>query len=388
LGLKRRSGDVEMTREEQCAKIHEAIENIDFKGNLIDYVPYGSGHINDTFLVRFMEESGSIKRYILQRMNHETFKNPEQLMENIFGITKFIRKKIEENHGDVNRETLNIITTQTGQSFYKDSIGSYWRGYLFIENADCYDSVKNPDDFYQSAVAFGNFQYQLADYPAHTLHETIPDFHNTPVRFHNLIKAIETDRMGRVKEVSDEIRFALEREEFTHVLINLYTEGKLPLKVTHNDTKLNNVMIDHVTKKGLCVIDLDTVMPGFSANDFGDSIRFGASTGAEDETDLSKVNFDMELYKIFTKGFLEGCKGSLTDTELSMLPTGAKMMTLECGIRFLTDYLEGDTYFKIHREKHNLDRCRTQFKLVADMEKNWDVMQEGLGAKGRIICQY
>ncbi len=365
-----------MTREEQCEMINEAIENIDFEGTYLDHVPYGSGHINDTYLIRFQGEKGSIKRYILQRMNHETFKNPEQLMENVAGVTKFLRRKIEQKHGDVNRETLNIIPTKTGQNLYRDSVGSYWRGYLFIENADCYDSVKSPDDFYQSAVAFGNFQYQLADYPAYTLHETIFNFHNTPVRLQNLKNAIEADRMGRVKEVSAEIRFALEREEFTKVLMELYAQGKLPLKVTHNDTKLNNVMIDHETKKGLCVIDLDTVMPGFSVNDFGDSIRFGASTGAEDETDLSKVNFDLELYKIYTKGFLEGCKGSLTDMELAMLPTGAKMMTLECGLRFLTDYLEGDTYFKIHREKHNLDRCRTQFKLVADMEQNWDAMTE------------
>lgn len=365
-----------MTREEQCARINEAIENIDFKGTYIDHVSYGSGHINDTFLVRFREESGLVKRYILQRMNHETFKNPEQLMENIAGVTQFLRKKIEQNHGDIDRETLNIIHTKEGKNFYKDSIGSYWRGYLFIEDADCYDSVKSSEDFYQSAVTFGNFQYQLADYPAYTLHETIPNFHNTPLRLLNLKKAMEADRLGRVKEVSAEIRFALEREEFTHVLMDLHAQGKLPLKVTHNDTKLNNIMMDHETKKGLCVIDLDTVMPGFSANDFGDSIRFGASTGAEDETDLSKVNFDLELYKIYTKGFLEGCRGSLTDIELAMLPTGAKMMTLECGIRFLTDYLEGDTYFKIHRQKHNLDRCRTQFKLVADMEQNWDAMTD------------
>ena len=365
-----------MTRQEQCAKIKEAIDNIAFEGTYVDHVPYGSGHINDTFLVHFQEENGSIKRYILQRMNHETFKNPELLMENIAGVTRFLRKKIERKHGDVNRETLNIIPTKEGNNLYKDSIGSYWRGYLFIENADCYDSVKNPADFYQSAVAFGNFQYQLADYPAQTLHETIPNFHNTPVRLQNLIKAIKADRLGRVKEVSDEIRFILEREEFTLVLMELYAQEKLPLKVTHNDTKLNNIMLDHDTQKGLCVIDLDTVMPGFSVNDFGDSIRFGASTGAEDETDLSKVNFDLELYKVFTKGFLEGCKGSLTDIELAMLPTGAKMMTLECGIRFLTDYLEGDTYFKIHREKHNLDRCRTQLKLVEDMEQNWDAMKD------------
>jgi hypothetical protein len=367
--------EIQVTREEQCAKINEAIENIDFKGTYLDHIPYGNGHINDTFQVRFTEEDGSIIRYILQRMNHETFKNPEQLMENISGVTKFLRNKIEKNHGDVNRETMNIILTKTGDSFFKDSIGSYWRGYQFIEDAICFDIVQNPNDFYESAVAFGSFQYQLADYPAEMLYETIPDFHNTPVRVENLKKAIEKDLLGRVKEVTNEIKFVLEREEFTHLLVDFYAQGKLPLKVTHNDTKLNNVMIDCETKKGLCVIDLDTVMPGFSVNDFGDSIRFGASTGAEDEPDLSKVNFDLGLYKLYTKGFLEGCKGSLTETELEMLPVGAKMMTLECGTRFLTDYLEGDTYFKIHREKHNLDRCRTQFKLVSDMEKNWDAMK-------------
>jgi hypothetical protein len=367
-----------VTREEQCAKINQAIENIDFNGTYLDCTRYGSGHINDTFQVRFTKENGSIIRYILQRINHETFKNPDQLMENISGVTKFLRSKIEENHGDVNRETMNIILTKDGHTFFKDSIGSYWRGYQFIEDSICYDIVQDPNDFYQSAVAFGNFQYQLADYPAKTLYETIPDFHNTPVRFSNLKRAIEKDLFGRVKEVSNEIQFVLDREEFTHILMDSYTQGKLPLKVTHNDTKLNNVLFDCNSKKGMCVIDLDTVMPGFSVNDFGDSIRFGASTGAEDEPDLSKVNFDIGLYELYTKGFLEGCKGSLTDTELEMLPVGAKMMTLECGIRFLTDYLEGDTYFKIHREKHNLDRCRTQFKLVSGMEMHWDAMKHVL----------
>lgn len=367
-----------MTREEQCSKIKEAIENIDFEGTYLDHIPYGNGHINDTFQVRFTTEKGPIIRYILQRINHETFKNPEQLMENISGVTKFLRCKIEKKHGDVNRETINIILTKKGNSFFKDSIGSYWRGYQFIEDAICYDLVGNPIDFYESAVAFGNFQNQLADYPADTLYETIPNFHNTPVRFERLLKAIEQDTAGRVEEVVNEIRFVLDREEFTHVLMDLHTDGKLPLRVTHNDTKLNNVMLDCETKKGLCVIDLDTVMPGFSVNDFGDSIRFGASTGAEDEPDLSKVNFDIGLYELFTKGFLYGCKGSLTDIELKMLPVGAKMMTLECGIRFLTDYLEGDTYFKIHREKHNLDRCRTQFKLVSDMENSWEAMKHAV----------
>lgn len=364
------------TREEYCAKINEAIENIAFQGTYLEHEPYGNGHINDTFVAWFKKEDGAKIRYILQRMNHITFKEPEKLMENIVGITRFIRKKVESYHGDVNRETMNVIPAKDGKSYYKDSIGSYWRAYIFIEDAITFDLVEKPEDFYASAVAFGYFQQQLVDYPASTLHETIPDFHNTPVRFETFKKAINEDVLGRKKEVQPEIDFVLKREEFMHTLMDSYATGKLPLKVTHNDTKLNNVMIDKKTGKGICVIDLDTVMPGFSVNDFGDSIRFGASTGAEDEPDLSKVNFDLSLYEVYTKGFLEGCNGSLSETELDMLPVGAKMMTLECGMRFLTDYLQGDTYFRIHRKGHNLDRARTQFKLVADMEKNWDAMYE------------
>ncbi|MGB8450798.1 MAG: aminoglycoside phosphotransferase family protein [Anaerocolumna sp.] len=364
-----------MTREEYCVNIKEAIENIAFAGTCIDYKPYGNGHINDTFQVRFRLTDGSMIRYILQRINHDTFKNPEQLMENIAGVTEFLRKKIKKDQGDADRETLNIIKTKDGKNFFRDSIGCSWRGYQFIEDATCFEKVENPNDFYQSAYAFGHFQYLLSDYPAKILHETVPDFHNTPVRFKNLQKAVKEDMKGRVKEVSAELAFILEREKDLYILMDLYAEGKLPLKVTHNDTKLNNIMIDNTTRKGICVIDLDTVMPGFSVNDFGDSIRFGASTGEEDEPDLSKVNFDLELFEVYTKGFLEGCNGSLSETEIDMFPLGAKMMTLECGIRFLTDYLQGDTYFRIHRGEHNLDRCRTQFKLVADMEKKWDAMK-------------
>lgn len=363
-----------MTREEYCAKIEEAIHAIAFEGKFIRYESYGNGHINDTFVLYYQLGEDIMIRYILQRINHDTFRNPEQLMENIVSVTEFLKKKITLENGDIHRETINIILTKEGKSFYKDSIGSYWRAYAFIEGAISYEMVEKPDDFYQSAIAFGHFQYQLADYPAHTLHETILDFHNTPIRFKNFQKAVEEDKMGRVQEAVAEIEFIMEREKETHILMNLYKEGKLPLKVTHNDTKLNNIMIDNQTGKGICVIDLDTVMPGFAVNDFGDSIRFGASTGAEDEPDLLNVNFDLSLYELYTKGFLEGCKGSLTKIELDMLPMGAKMMTLECGIRFLTDYLQGDIYFRIHREKQNLDRSRTQFKLVADMEKNWEAM--------------
>ncbi len=353
----------------------EVIENFQFEGEYTEGIPYGSGHINDTFRVTF-QHKGETKRYILQRMNNQIFLNPEELMENVVGVTSWLRKKIVENGGEPERETLNLVPAKDGKAFYKDSEGEYWRVYLFIEGAKTYDLVENQEDFYQSAVAFGRFQGLLADYPAETLHETIQDFHNTVKRLDTFKKAVEADGCGRVAQVQEEIQFVLDREALAHKLCDMQAEGKLPLRVTHNDTKLNNIMIDDETRKAICVIDLDTVMPGLSVNDFGDSIRFGASTGAEDEPDLSKVSCSMELFELYTKGFVEGCKGSLTEEELDMLPVGAMTMTYECGMRFLTDYLEGDHYFKIHREGHNLDRCRTQFKLVKDMEEKWNQMNE------------
>lgn len=257
-----------------------------------------------------------------------------------------------------------------------DSQGDYWRAYKFIEGATSYDQVETPEDFYQSAVSFGNFQRLLADYPAETLHETIVGFHDTKARFATFKKAVEEDVCGRAASVQKEIDFVLAHEDVANVFGDMLANGELPLRVTHNDTKLNNIMIDDKTGKGICVIDLDTVMPGLAMNDFGDSIRFGASTAAEDEQDLSKVSCDMELFDVYAKGFIEGCGGKLTQKEIEMMPMGAKVMTFECGMRFLTDHLQGDTYFKIHRENHNLDRCRTQFKLVEDMEAKWDTMQE------------
>ncbi|MEG0328087.1 MAG: aminoglycoside phosphotransferase family protein [Erysipelothrix sp.] len=352
-------------------KIDEVIQNFDFKGELRSYDKYGSGHINDTYLVRFTEGN-----YILQRINHEIFKIPEQLQENIALVTEFIGDKIESQGGDRYRETLTLVKTMSGENFYRDSLGLYWRAYLFIDDAVSYNLVKNPDDFYQSALAFGNFQYQLSDFPVEKLHYTIPKFHHTPTRFENFVIAVNEDKKDRVKLVQEEIDFVLARKDFTSLLWDYHAEGKLPLRVTHNDTKLNNVLIDARTGEGLCVVDLDTVMPGFTLDDFGDSIRFGATTGAEDERDLSKVNFDLELYSVYVKGYLEGCQGKLTDLEIELFPEGAKMMTLECGIRFLMDYLEGDTYFKIAYDDHNLVRARTQFKLVADMEENWSAMKE------------
>ena len=357
-------------------QIREAIANFNYIGRLKDRRPYGSGHINDTFLLTFEIGDMGVIKVILQRMNGEIFNNPIDLMENVVGVTAYLREKIIENGGDPDRETLNTIPNKDGRSYYVDSKGDYWRSYKFITDATSYDQVEKPEDFYQSAVAFGNFQRLLADYPARTLHETIKGFHDTKARFEVFKKAVEEDVMGRAASVKKEIQFVLDREDVADYLCDLLANGEIPLRVTHNDTKLNNIMIDNKTGKGICVIDLDTVMPGLAVHDFGDSIRFGASTAAEDEQDLSKVSCSMELFELYAKGYIEGCGGRLTDKEIDLLPMGAKTMTYECGMRFLTDYLQGDTYFKIHREGHNLDRCRTQFKLVEDMEQKWYTMNE------------
>lgn len=349
----------------------EVIGHFQFPGELKEVIPYGNGHINDTFRLTFREDEKQ-KRYILQKMNKEVFHNPVELMENIMGVTSWLKKKITERGGDPERETLNVIPDLGGKSYYQDIYGEYWRAYNYIEHATSFDQVQNRDDFYQSAVAFGNFQSLLADYPADTLHETIPHFHDTVDRFLKFSQAVEKDVCGRARDVQEEIAFVRKNRELTHIL----TDQNMPLRVTHNDTKLNNIMIDDETHKGICVIDLDTVMPGLAVNDFGDSIRFGASTAAEDEQDLSKVACDLELFELYTKGFIEGCQGKLTETELNHLPTGAMVMTYECGMRFLTDYLEGDHYFKIHRPNHNLDRCRTQIQLLKDMQQKLGQMRD------------
>jgi hypothetical protein len=356
-------------------QVAEAVANFKYEGRLKRGEVYGNGHINDTFLLVFdIAGMGSMK-VILQRMNTDIFLKPVELMENIMGVTAHLRRKIIENGGDPDRETLNVIPALDGKPYYRDSRGDYWRSYRYITDATCYDQVEKTEDFYQSAVAFGNFQCLLADYPADTLHETIEGFHDTRARFGAFQNAVKEDVMGRAASVQREIEFVLEREELANYFVSLQEKGELPVRVTHNDTKLNNIMIDNKTGKALCVIDLDTVMPGLAMNDFGDSIRFGASTAAEDERDLSKVSCDMNLFEIYTKGFIEGCAGRLTEREIALLPMGAKLMTFECGMRFLADYLQGDVYFKTQREAHNLDRCRTQFQLVADMEAKWDTME-------------
>ena len=332
--------------------------------------PFGSGHVNKTYLV--ITETGH--RYTLQMIG-PAFKDVHALQDNVAAVIKHLHKKTDEKHG-----ALTLIPTTEGEDHYHAPNGKTWRIYEFIEDGLCLETPETPQDFYQAAIAFGTFQQQLNDFPAETLHETIPNFHNTPDRYRIFREVLEADPTGRAKDVAAEIAFVLEREEKAGQLIALLEAGKLPLRVTHNDTKLNNVMFRASDRTPLCVMDLDTTMPGLSAYDFGDAIRFGASTAAEDEKDLDKVWMDLELFRLFTKGYLEACPG-LTDLEKEVLPLGAYTMTLECGMRFLTDHIDGDNYFSIHREGQNLDRARTQFKLVADMEAKWEEMVK-IVAKG------
>lgn len=358
------------------AQKSEAIAHFQYEGRLVKDIPFGNGHINDTYLLTFEVKKMGRMKVILQRMNKEVFSNPIHLMENITGVTIYLRDQIIREGGDPDRETLNVIPALDGKPYYHDSFGDYWRSYVYVTDATSYDLVERPEQFYESGVAFGHFQKMLADYPAETLYEVIKGFHDTKARLETFKKAVQDDVMGRAVSVKEEIQFVLDREELAAYLGECQERGEIPLRVTHNDAKLNNIMIDNKTGKGVCVIDLDTVMPGLAVNDFGDSVRFGASTAAEDEVDLEKVSCSMELFEAYTKGFIEGCEGRLTAREIELLPMGAKVMTYECGMRFLTDYLQGDVYFKVRREGHNLDRCRTQFKLVKDMEDKWEQMQE------------
>ncbi len=360
--------------------LHEALDAFEFGAPVVGAIRYGQGHINDTFVVHTQPENLCCRRFILQRMSPAAFKRPDQLMANIIGVTDYLGREIEKNGGDRGREALEVLRPKNGQPYFTDSQGGAWRLYPFVEHTICYQSAETPELFASSGRAFGRFQKLLRDYPADTLYETIPHFHDTEDRLAKLKAAIEADPLGRAAGCQPEIQFMLDREADCSVALSALRAGTLPLRVTHNDTKLNNVLMDDKTGEGVCIIDLDTVMPGLSINDFGDSIRFGANHCAEDETDLSKVNLDLDLFAAYTEAFLSEAGDALTDSEVEYLPWGAKLMTLECGIRFLTDYLVGDVYFHIAREGHNLDRCRTQCKLVSDMEAHWSEL-EGIVAK-------
>mgnify|MGYP003289374243 CR=1 FL=1 len=355
--------------------ISEIIEAFGFEGNLKENSQITDGHINNTFAVEFEKENGETTKYLIQEINTYVFKNPDDLMNNIVGVTDYLREVIVKNGGDPEREGLRVYFTKENKPYYLSKDGKCWRCYNFISGAHSCQTVDCAETFAKAARAFGNFQRLLADYPGETLAETIPNFHNTASRFSDFKKAVTDNLSGRANQAEKEIKFVLARENDCPVLVDMLKAGELPLRVTHNDTKLNNVMFDDKTGEGICVVDLDTVMPGLSLYDFGDSIRFGANTAAEDEKDLSLVNFSLEYFKAYTLGYLSTAGESLTAKEIELLPFSSKLMTLECGMRFLGDFINGDVYFKTEYPEHNLVRCRTQFKLVDEMEKHMDEMK-------------
>ena len=332
-------------------------------GQFLEAAPYGTGHINDTYCAVY-DQGGTSVRYIVQRINHKIFKNPVALMDNIARVTEHLAGK---SNGDrrTSRRMLTLIPARDDKLYYCDTEGNHWRIYIFIENARTYDAVESTTQAYQAAAAFGRFQKLLADFPAPRLHDTIPDFHFTPKRFAALEEAIDADGVNRARLAESEIEFAMRREAICSVLL----DAKLPERVTHNDTKFNNVMLDDASGEGICVIDLDTVMPGLALYDFGDMVRTTTSPTKEDELDLSKVTMQYPMFEALVRGYLSSAADFLTPAERKFLPLAGKLITFEIGIRFLTDFLLGDTYFKVHREGHNLDRCRTQFRLVQSIEQ-------------------
>ncbi len=351
----------------------DILEKFDIDGEYLSCVPYGSGHINRTYKAAF-NRGGKEVHYILQKINSTLFTNVEGLMNNIELVTEFNRAKISENGGDPNRESLTIVRTKDGKTYYKTSENEYYRVYIFIENAKGYDVVEKPCHFYESAIAFGRFANLLDNFDSSQLFTVLPDFHNTVKRFENFKKSIEADKANRAATVKKEIDFALKQENIVSHIVDLLSSGEIPTRVTHNDTKLNNVLIDVNTDKAICVIDLDTMMPGSICYDFGDSIRFGCNPCAEDTPKTDEVVFSMPLFEEYTRGYLSVFSDSAKKAEKDNLAMGAILMTYECGIRFLSDYLDGDVYFRTNRANQNLDRARTQFKLVSDMQSRYNEM--------------
>lgn len=350
------------------------VREFQFEGTFLEAGPSGYGHIHDTYAAWFQTRLGRRHRYLLQRINHEVFRDPVALMQNIERVTAHLRQRIAAQGGDPGRQTLTLIPAVDGGTFHRGANGDYWRAYVFIEGARTYEVAENPDQVYQAAHAFGEFQKLLADLPADALHETIPNFHHTPKRFEALLASVERDVANRARSAREEIAFVGQRADQMAVLVDLLAGGQLPARVTHNDTKLNNVMIDDETGEAVCVIDLDTVMPGLVLYDFGDAVRAAANPAAEDERDLAKVVFDLPIFERLVAGYVDSACAFLSPVEASYLAFSARLITLEIGMRFLTDYLDGDIYFKVARDGHNLDRCRTQFKMVRDMEACFDQM--------------
>ena len=352
----------------------EVCRHFNIGGEFHSYKIFTDGHINTTYLAEFVER-GKFRKFLVQGINVHVFKNPKELMENIVGVTDYLRGKISASGGNPKRETLTFLQADNGK-YYFYHLGKCWRIYNFIDHSYTINKIEQPIIFERAGKSFGLFQKHLDGYPMDTLHETIKDFHNTPKRIEALEKSVELDTAGRASFVREEIDFVLSRKNDAEIIINLHKEGLIPLRVTHNDTKLNNILFDEKTGDSICVIDLDTIMPGFSLYDFGDSIRFGANTTREDDDNLENVNVSLELFEAFTRGFLSACAKDLTEAEVRHLAFSAKLMTFECGVRFLTDYLDGDVYFKTAYQEHNLVRARNQFKLVSEIENNLTAMNE------------
>ena len=334
------------------------------------------GHINETYSATY-DQGGNRVRYIHQKINKNVFKNPAAVMKNLARVTSHLRRKLEaQNARDLTRRSLVIIPTRDGESFYRNGDGEFWRTFVFIEGVQTFESVRSPRQAFEAGRAFGEFQNLLVDLPGGRLVETIPHFHNTRRRFAALQRAVESDHFNRAKEAQREIAFALARENIVDVILNAMAKGRIPERVTHNDTKFNNVMLDTKTGEAMCVVDLDTVMPGCALYDFGDMVRTTTSPTLEDELDLLKVRMHLPTFKKLAAGYLSTAGEFLNAAEKSLMAFSGKLITFEIGIRFLTDFLSGDTYFRIHRSGHNLDRCRTQFKLIESIEQQEKAMQK------------
>lgn len=358
--------------------VSKIADSFAIQGRLLDAAPYGSGHINDTYAATFGASSNGA-RYIFQRVNERIFKNADALMENIARVTAAAAAKIEDDGtGDAERRALRLVTAKDGHHSVRDDENRLWRCYHFIEGAKTYDVIESPRQAYEAARAFGQFQKLVSGLGGPRLHETIPNFHHTRSRFERLRQVAAADPLGRLASVREEWDFIRRREDVVDVLLDLQASGAIPERITHNDTKLNNVMIDDATQEGICVIDLDTVMPGLALYDFGDLVRTATSPAVEDEQDLSKVRMQMEMFEALAKGYLSSAADFLVPAEVSHLAFSGQLITLEIGIRFLTDHLEGDVYFKTKRPGHNLDRCRTQLALVRSIEEQMDAMEEAV----------
>ena len=360
----------------QEKQLQEISKRFQIYGEILHAETLKIGHINETYTATY-DQGGTRVRYIHQKINQNVFKNPVAVMKNVMRVTTHLRKKLESrNYRDLTRRSLIVIPTRDGKPFHQNGDGEVWRTFVFVEGVETYEAVQTPDQAYQAGRAFGEFQNLLVDLPGERLVETIPDFHHTRKRFTALQRAIDADHYNRAKDAKPEIDFALRHEPIVDVILNAMAKRRIPERITHNDTKFNNVMLDVLTGEAMCIVDLDTVMPGCALYDFGDMVRTTTSPTLEDETDLAKVKMQMPMFKKLAHGYLSTAGQFLTKPEKAHIAFSGKLITFEIGIRFLTDFLSGDTYFRIHRPAHNLDRCRTQFKLVESIEKQEEAMQK------------